>query len=75
MHKCNQCGNHVEDTGQGHAWNCSHKTSHDSAYYFVAKSPNGHFVGQMSLEEIAQRLSKGDLLDTYVATRRMYGRA
>ena len=69
MQKCQECGNDVEDNGRGHAWNCSHEVSRNRSYYFVAKTPNGELVGQLSLEEIAQRLRDGKLLGNYVATK------
>jgi hypothetical protein len=38
-------------------------------YYFVAKSPAGDYVGQLTLEDINQRLSAGELSGSYVAAR------
>ena len=69
MHKCQECGNDIEDNGRGHAWNCSHEVSRNRAYYFVAKTANGELVGQLGLEEIAQRLRDGNLSGNYVATK------
>jgi len=69
MQKCQECGNHIDDRGRGHAWNCSREVSRDRVYYFVSKTANGELVGQLPLEEIAQQLHNGNLLGNYVATK------
>ena len=69
MQKCKECGNHIDENGSGHAWNCSHAASQNRAYYFVAKTPNGELIGQLGLNEIAQRLSDGSLPGNSVATK------
>jgi hypothetical protein len=42
-------------------------------YYFVAKSPDGDYIGQLTLEDIDQRLSTRKLSSGYVATRSLGG--
>jgi len=38
-------------------------------YYFVAKTERGHFVGLLTLEDIAKRYYSGEISGTYAVTK------
>jgi len=40
----------------------------DMAYYFVAKTPNGEFIGSYTIEQIAFKVQAGGIKEDYVAT-------